>query len=302
MRRLSEPAAGRLTVLAAAVLWSTNGMFVKSPLFVDWPREERGMLLACWRAVFAVAALAPLVRVPRFHWRLVPMALSFVAMNWLFLQSMVWTTAGNAIWLQNIAPLWICLFARLAGETLDRRDVPMLAMVSGGIGLILFFELAETDWSADAPRGVMLGFLSGIGYALVIYFLRKLRDFDSAWLITVNLASTALVFGAAPMVTGYWPHGLQWPVLAAFGAVQLASPYFLFAKGLKKISSQEGACLGLLEPVLVPVWVFLLYRERPEWWTAVGGALILAGLLWRYWPRRSADAETAGASAIEHGG
>jgi drug/metabolite transporter, DME family len=296
MNRLSEQTVGRLTVLAAAVLWSTNGMFVKSPLFVDWPREERGMLLACWRAVFAVVALAPLVRAPRFQWRLLPMALSFVVMNGCFLQSMVWTTAGNSIWLQNIAPLWICLFVRLSGETLDRRDIPMLVFVSTGIGLILVCELAETDWSADAPRGVLLGFLSGIGYALVIYFLRKLRDVDSAWLITVNLASTAVVFGAAPMVTGIWPHGVQWPVLAAFGAVQLAAPYFLFAKGLKKISSQEGACLGLLEPVLVPVWVFALYRERPEWWTAVGGGLILVGLLYRYWPRPSSEVPAAVAS------
>jgi drug/metabolite transporter (DMT)-like permease len=298
MNRLSEQTVGRLTVLVAAVLWSTNGMFVKSPLFVEWPREERGMLLAFWRALFAVAALALLVRSPRWHWRLLPMALSFVVMNGVFLQSMVWTTAGNAIWLQNIAPLWICLFARLAGETLDRRDLPMLGLVSAGIGLILSCELSATDWSADAPRGVLLGALSGVGYALVIYFLRKLRDLDSAWLITVNLASTALVFSAAPIVTGIWPVGPQWPVLAAFGALQLAAPYFLFARGLKKISSQEGACLGLLEPVLVPMWVLLLYQERPAWWTAVGGGLILAGLLWRYWPRRPADAEIPPASAV----
>jgi drug/metabolite transporter, DME family len=296
MNRTSEQTVGRLMVLAAAVLWSTNGMFVKSPLFLDWSREQRGMLLACWRAVFAVLALAPLVRVPRFHWRLLPMALAFVAMNGCFLQSMVWTTAGNAIWLQNIAPLWICLFARLAGETLDRRDIPMLAFVSTGIGLILFCELSETKWTDDAPRGVLLGFLSGIGYALIIYFLRKLREFDSAWLITVNLATTAVVFGAAPIVTGVWPHGVQWPVLAAFGAFQLAAPYFLFARGLKKISSQEGACLGLLEPVLVPVWVFLLYQERPQWWTAVGGCLILAGLLYRYWPRPPREVPTPAGS------
>jgi len=285
MNRLSEQTAARLSVLLAAVLWSTNGMFVKSPLFDDWPHDRRGLLFAFWRAAFAVVVLLPLVRVPRFHWRLVPMALCFAAMNGTFLQSMVWTTAGNAIWLQNIAPLWICLIARLSGETLDRRDLPMLGSALAGIGLILFFELAGTDWSTSAPRGVMFGCLSGVGYAGVIYFLRKLRDFDSAWLIVVNLATTALCFSPAPIVTGYWPHGIQWVVLAAFGAVQLASPYYLFARGLKKISSQEGSCVALLEPVLVPVWVLLLYRERPAWWTAAGGGLILAGLLWRYWPR-----------------
>ena len=44
---------GRLLVIAAALLWSTSAFFAKAPIFDDWPVESRGLLLACWRGLFA---------------------------------------------------------------------------------------------------------------------------------------------------------------------------------------------------------------------------------------------------------
>ena len=38
----------------------------------------------------------------------------------------------------------------------------------------------------------------------------------------------------------------------------------------------------LLEPVLMPLWVYLVWGEAPEKWTIVGACLILIGLLIRY--------------------
>ena len=64
-------------------------------------------------------------------------------------------------------------------------------------------------------------------------------------------------------------------------------PYVLFARGLKSVPSHEASGIGLLEPVLLPVWVFLAWRHAadyspPQWWTLVGGGLILAGLIVRF--------------------
>lgn len=267
--------------MAAALCWSTNGLFVKNGLF-DWPDGQRGMLLAFWRALFATLVLLPLVRARGFTWVMLPMVLIFFGMNVTFLQSMVWTTTGNAIWLQNIAPLWVCIFARLSGETIDRRDLTTLVFSIAGVSLILTCELYGTDWSGAAPRGVMLGFVSGLLYAAVIHYLRKLRRFDPAWLIVINLATTALLLSPAPFYTGIWPSGWQWPVLVAFGAVQMGAAYFFFARGMRSISGQEGSGIGLLEPLLGPLWVLIFFDERMEWWTICGGALIFCGLAWRY--------------------
>lgn len=273
---------GRWFVFAAALLWSTNGLFVKSDLFAGWPSEKRGALLGMWRAVFAALTLLPLVRKPQFSRRMLPMAGAFAAMSVVFLQSMVWTTAANAIWLQNIAPAWICIFALFGREPIDRRDLRTLFFAACGIGLILVCELRRSDGTPMNLNGVFLGLLSGMFYALVIHSLRKLRDFDPAWLIVVNLATSALVLSPMPVVTGIWPHGMQWLALAAFGCFQLGLAYYCFARGMKSVSSQEAAGLGLLEPLMVPIWVALTIGEIPSWWTIVGGGLILVGLMLRY--------------------
>jgi drug/metabolite transporter (DMT)-like permease len=114
-----------------------------------------------------------------------------------------------------------------------------------------------------------------------------LRDFDSGWLIVVNLLTTSVLLVPAPIAYGVWPAGMQWPVLAAFGGLQLGLAYFCFARGLKRISGQEAAGIALLEPLLVPLWVW--HHEVPAPWTIAGGALILIGLAWRYFPRRKAN-------------
>jgi drug/metabolite transporter (DMT)-like permease len=59
-------------------------------------------------------------------------------------------------------------------------------------------------------------------------------------------------------------------------------PYLLFAHSLKSLSGHEASAIGLIEPILVPLWVYLAWHRVPDWWTFVGGALILVGLVMRY--------------------
>ena len=78
---MNDKSAGRLLILAAAVMWSTSGLFAKAPLFADWPLHlagwpVRGPLLAFWRAVFAALILWPFVRRPRWTPKLLPMLLA----------------------------------------------------------------------------------------------------------------------------------------------------------------------------------------------------------------------------------
>ena len=82
------------------------------------------------------------------------------------------------------------------------------------------------------------------------------------------------------------PTAAQWALLLFFGAVQMGLPYFLVARGLRSVSPQEAGTITLLEPLLNPLWVYLVVGETPSPWTLAGGALILGALAWRYWPRR----------------
>jgi drug/metabolite transporter (DMT)-like permease len=101
-------------------------------------------------------------------------------------------------------------------------------------------------------------------------------------LVALNHAVAALALLPWILYVGQWPSPTQLVVLAAFGALQMAIPYTFMIRGLRSISTQEAVGIALIEPVLNPLWVFLLGLETPAWWTLVGAALILVGLLLRY--------------------
>ena len=286
-RTLSKTNA-RMLILLAALLWSLTGFFAKAPYFDSWPTEidgwpVRGPLLAFWRTLFASIVLFPLVRRPSWNFKLVPAAIIFAAMNVTFLTAITKTTAANAIWLQNTAPAWVFLFGVLVlREKVHLRDWLLIGFAIAGVGFILTFELRGASAS-----GMRYGLLGGLTYAGVVLSLRWLRDEDAAWLVATNHFATAVLLLPYVVYQGIWPTGEQCVVLSAFGVLQLGVPYWLFARGLQGVSGHEASGLALIEPMLVPVWVYLAWRHEdsyqlPEWWTLVGGGLILTGLVCRY--------------------
>ncbi|MBM4089195.1 MAG: hypothetical protein FJ276_07170, partial [Planctomycetes bacterium] len=291
---MTTAARGRLLVACAAVLWSASGFFAKAPLFESWPVADRAILLAFWRAVFASVLLVPMVRKPRWTPGLIPMALLFVIMNYTYLSAMTRTSAANAIWLQNTAPVWVFLVGVVfLGEPVQRGDWCLVLLGAVGVGFILVFETRGAQ-----QAGVVFGLLAGITYAGVVLSIRLLRHEDAAWLIAVNHLATALVLSPYVVWKGTWPDGEQLVYLCGFGMLQMGLPYVLFARGLRAVTGHEAAGIALLEPVLVPVWVFLAWHgapsyQPPQWWTFVGGGLILAGLLLRLLASRSRGATAA---------
>jgi drug/metabolite transporter (DMT)-like permease len=275
---LRSVTSGRLWVALAAIMWSSSGLFVKATIFESWPPEVRGMLLAFWRALFAGLLLLPAVRQPRWDVRLVPLVVAFAVMNVMYLSAMTLTTAANAIWLQSTAPWWVLFVGVvLLGEPFPRAERFPLLIGGLGMAVILWFEL-----SGQARMGVVCGLVSGFTYACVVLMLRALRGLDTAWIVSVALLATAVAILPFVVWTNRWPTLAQLPVLAGFGLLQLALPYVFFARGLRSITSQEATGIGLLEPILLPVWVYLAWGEAPAWWTLVGGGLILVGLVARY--------------------
>jgi drug/metabolite transporter (DMT)-like permease len=121
-------------------------------------------------------------------------------------------------------------------------------------------------------------------------FLRTLRTASSRWLTVLNHFGGALAL--LPFVLPLPPPTpVQLVVLFFFGAVQMALPYWLVARGLRVVSPQEAGAITLLEPLLNPVWAYLASpeTEAPAAATYLGGAFILGALAWRYWPRTVAS-------------
>jgi DME family drug/metabolite transporter len=285
---LPTPAQGRLYVALAALLWSTSGAFTKiltrdTFLGLNTP-EVQPLQIACCRVLFAGLVLLPTIRRRDISFRpmMAAMAISFAVMNATFIWAMAVGTAANAIVLQYTAPMWMYLASiGWLGEAADRRN--FIALIIGLVGIGVIFV---GGWQGGQLAVVAIALVSGLGYAAVMIFLRVLRDVSSRWLTVVNHLFGGLVL--LPLVlTQPSPSPTQYFVLFIYGAVQMGIPYWLVARGLRSVSPQEAGTITLLEPILNPLWAYLVAAETPSWFELVGGVFILGALAWRYWPSRN---------------
>jgi drug/metabolite transporter (DMT)-like permease len=267
-------------------MWSTSGLFAKAPWFEGWPEDARGALLAFFRSLFAMVLLAPLIRRPTFRWQMVPMTLCFAIMVWTFMSAMVYGPAANAIWLQYMSPAWVLLGSVLfLGEGVSTAEKRMFAFCFSGVLLIVVMELIGDG----NPLATALALLSGVAFAGVVLSMRSMPEVDSVWLITLNHGGTVLILLPWVWTSHVTIAAGSYVALAAFGVFQMSVPYLFFARGLRQISSAEASMMILIEPILVPVWVFVAWNHHPSytpppWWTYVGATLILIGLVQRYLP------------------
>src|SRR5207249_2429596 len=131
-------------------------------------------------------------------------------------------------------------------------------------------EVSAAEHNKQALQ-LFLGLGSGVVYALVVLFLRVLRDCSSAWLVALNLLGGAFALGLFVLVNDgpteflAWvtaPSAKQLAVLFVFGALQMAFPYWLFARGVRTVSPQEAAIITLIEPLVNPLWAYLITPEK----------------------------------------
>jgi DME family drug/metabolite transporter len=278
---------GRLCILLAAILWSLSGGFSKvltkdTGLGLNHP-EVQAFTIAFYRALFAGVVLLPALRVQdlSFRWMMGVMVACFAAMNVTFVTALTAGSAANAILLQYTGPMWMYLVSvRWLGEPPDRRSFYGLA-----VGLIGILVIVGGESQSDQLPIVLIGLGSGLAYAGVILCIRILREASSRWLTILNHLISALVL--LPVIwTLASPTLPQFVCLFLFGALQMGLPYWLVARGLRVVSPQEAGMITLLEPLLNPLWAYLVAREVPKLPTFIGGALILGALAWRYWPFR----------------
>jgi len=296
----------RLGLVLAAVLWSLGSVFMRllrEPLGLGLHEPELSTLqLAFYRGLFGGLFMLLLVRRGQFTYRplMLVMVVTFAVMSGLYLSALGLGAAANAIFLQNTAPVWVFVFAVfILGERSDQRG--WQSVLLGATGAIV---IVVGGWPRDLDAAherkeifvLLMGVGSGLFYAIVVLFLRVMRDHAAVWLVALNLLGSALVLALFALATEgpagfvHWvtmPSAAQFAVLVLWGIFQMGIPYWLFARSLRAISPQEAAIITLIEPLLNPVWAYLLTPEKdtPTLSMFLGGGLILLALVWRYLPR-----------------
>jgi drug/metabolite transporter (DMT)-like permease len=112
--------------------------------------------------------------------------------------------------------------------------------------------------------------------ALTIVLARFDRRVSMAAATFVGMAITASV--ALPMTHFALPVG-DYALLALFGVGQMALALVLFTTGVRMMPAADAGLITLLECVLAPFWVWLVFAETPEARTVAGGAAVLGAVI-----------------------
>ncbi len=283
---------GAWLVFGSATAWSFGGTIARFLSVTD------SWTVVFWRSVFASTFLLAFMLWQ--HGRLgtlrlflamgragVGVALCFALASTCFVVALAYTTVANVLLLQAGVPL----IAALMGFLLFRERVPRatwiaIAAVISGVAVMV----SESLGGNVSPVGDGLALLIALAFATATVITR--RHAHVAMMPAVCLGTLIAACVSSTQVMQFAVGPVDGALLFAFGALNLGLGLALFATGARLLPSAIAALIGIAEPVLGPVWVWLIHNEVPSQRTVLGGAIVFFALLAHIvWQLRQPGAE-----------
>jgi drug/metabolite transporter (DMT)-like permease len=274
---------GLFLVAAAAVAWSTSGLFTRI-LSVDTAT------ILFWRGLFgAIGTCLVIAFVPRTGGittfgniggpGIAYAALTALSML-LFISALRNTSVAHVAIITAIVPFvaaylgWVIL-----------RDVPgRSAIIASAIALIGVVIMAGLSTDGRA-FGDSLACLMALCMGGMILISRRFGDIPA--LPATCFASLLSAAATLPFATLTTVSMQDLGILALFGLVNQVFGFGLFALGARLLPPMETALITALEAPLAPFWVWLILAETPGHTTLLGGAIVIAAVLGHViWARR----------------
>jgi drug/metabolite transporter (DMT)-like permease len=252
-----------LAVAGAAMLWSSGGLFIK---LAPMP----ALAVACGRsliaAIFYLVVLRPDLRVARWT-----TAAAYAACIVTFVSATKLTTAANAIFLVYTAPLYVALLSPwVLHEPIRRGDGLTLLLALLGLGCFCVEQLTFAGWV-----GNLCALGSGLATAWLVVCLRKAA---AAPLPILVLANLLVAIAGLPFLDVATLAPVHWGILLVAGVGQLGVSTVLYGRAIPHVRAIEAIMIPIIEPVLNPLWAWLLVGEVPSGWALVGGTMVVGAV------------------------
>jgi drug/metabolite transporter (DMT)-like permease len=278
---LSALARHRRSILymtAAAMCWSTGGILVRQLSITNaWE-------IVFWRSLFMALFVAGTLlvmhggrvtaKVAAVGWPGVFSGVFLGGTFFFFIASITRTTVANTFVLMSVSPF----LAAIAGRLVLREAVPARTWLAMGIafgGIVVMFS---DSLDGGRAAGNLLALGVSVCFALNLTMLRKFRA-KTDMLPTVMLAGVFSLVPAFLLVDGFTASGRDLAVLVFMGCVQLGAGCLLMTAASRDLSATELGLLALLEPILGPIWVWVLMDEQPSVLALTGAAVVLSAVL-----------------------
>lgn len=273
-------AASRAQLLGSAALFSTGGAIIKACSLDAWQ-------VVSFRAGVAALTVLLVLSAARRRWSAPALVVGvlYAATAVFFVTANKLTTAANTIFLQSTSPLYVALLSPwLLGEKVGKREMAFMAALGLGLALILIGTETPVATAPDPVRGNLLGVLSGITCGLMLIGLRWLERESPGGAASAVVIGNSVAFVAGGLLA--FPveaRARDWLIVAYLGIFQIGVGYLLLLRALRKVGALEATLLMSVEPVLSPLWSWLLHSERPGAWSLAGGVVILAATAVKTW-------------------
>jgi drug/metabolite transporter (DMT)-like permease len=266
-------------VAGAAIVWSTGGLIVRHVEAESWT-------IVFWRGAFAALTLLVYlgVRDGRNMFALfrglglggLGVAVCFGTASLSFVIALHHTSVATILFLQSAAPLIAGVLAWLwLGERMTWVKVAAMLLALVGVGI----TVSDQDASGDL-LGIALSVVIMICFALATVLVRRFSHIRMT--PATCLSALCLVVVGGTMGSPASVDAGELVLLFLFGACQLGIGFILFTNGARLIPAGEAILLSLLESILAPIWVWVwpTLREYPGDRALIGGALVIAAVIW----------------------
>ncbi len=281
---------GVMLVAVSALLWSTAGLFVRMAHLDGWT-------IVFWRSIFAALTLL-VIAVVQNRGRLIESFTGFgapgiVAIVMLVVSTISYTVALSLTTVANVMTVYATLpFIATAmafvwvGERVTTRFLVAGAFALAGIALTAGAVATSRDLA-----GILAAFVMTSGFAAQLVNAKQHPSLDLTALIA--LSALACIPLAAPFMQPGIPAPSELLACALYGGLTTGLAYVLALKGGRLISSGEAGSISMLDVVLGPFWVWLLFAEQPSLAVIVGALVVLASVLWYLTTSRPAVAQVS---------
>lgn len=275
-------------LLCMALIWGVNYAVVKFGAAQIDP-----LVFNSARVVLAAVVLVGIVTVGAQSWprgRTLGALLALGVLGnglyqFLFIEGIARTRAGDAALILAAAPAFMAIIGRLRGtEHTGATGVAGILLSLTGIGLVVLGDSGGGS-RAVSLEGDLLLLLACLCWSLYTVFLRPYTESVDG----VTLSAVTMLGGAVPLVlvsipalrdTHWSSIGFSgWAAVAYSGLFALVIAYLFWYRGVRTLGPTRSAMYANLQPIIALGVAWATLHETPHLLQLVGAAFIMGGLL-----------------------
>ncbi len=262
----------------ATLFISTSGALGR---FIDMPTP----VIIWWRSALALVFLYIFCRYKRINLKLNSKDIPTFIISALFLGAH-WITYFYALKLSNVAIGMLSLYTfpvitALLEPLFVKVKFDPMHIVLGFIVLLGIYILApEFSLESTHVKGILLGLLSAVFYALRILILKQhVIQYNGTMLMLYQILILTIVLSPVLYVMDTSGINTQFPYVLLLALVTTAIGHTMFVRSLKYFSASSASIINSMLPIYGILIAYIFLNEIPSKNNLIGGLLIFSTVI-----------------------